>query len=155
MTSTHAQAAAMIRKHLKSLGIPARVKSESYAGGNSINVHVTDIAPTIANELRKYLRQYEMGTFDGMTDYYDCDNCRNDIPQVKYVFLNNDISTGMSQEIWDYLRAKWGNCEQAPANYTDAHNYRIGDEWASTLIHRVFNATIDSKFWESSNTLAG
>ncbi len=36
--------------------------------------------------------KYEMGSFDGMRDCYEFTNYRNDIDQVKYVFLSRDIS---------------------------------------------------------------
>ncbi len=40
--STHAAAAKMIRQHLKSIGVPGKVTSSSYSGGNSVNVNVGD-----------------------------------------------------------------------------------------------------------------
>ena len=45
MRTEAAKAAQIIRKHLKDNGITAKVTSQNYAGGNSINVKTFDLLP--------------------------------------------------------------------------------------------------------------
>lgn len=90
--STHAQAAKLVRQDLKKAfpSVKFSVKSRSYAGGNSIDIQWTN-GPTHDNVV-KVVGKYEQGTFDAMTDYYNYDNIRNDIPQVKYLLATRDIA---------------------------------------------------------------
>lgn len=56
--------------------------------------------------------KYEMGNFNGMTDSYDFTKCRDDIPQVKYVFLSRTISEESYQAKFDEYKkyyASWEN----------------------------------------------
>jgi hypothetical protein len=66
-----AQTAAIIRKMLKKTypHITFSVRSDNFANGNSVNVSWTDGIPTSA--IDSFLRQFEQGTFDGMTDCYN------------------------------------------------------------------------------------
>ena len=36
--------------------------------------------------------KYEQGAFDRKTECYEVTNCRDDIPQRKYVFLNREVT---------------------------------------------------------------
>jgi hypothetical protein len=38
--------------------------------------------------MEKTVQKYKLGYFDGLTDSYEYTNRRNDIPQVKYIFIN-------------------------------------------------------------------
>ncbi len=86
--SSQAAAAAMIRKELKKHGIKATVRSSSFAGGTSVDVTVSNLAPWVRREVEAFVGQFEYGHFDGMYDIYEYSNCRDDIPQVKFVFVN-------------------------------------------------------------------
>jgi len=121
--STAAQAASMIRKHLKANGIACTVKSENYAGGNSVNVWIADPLPATRAQIELYLAQFEYGSFDGMTDSYNYDNRRDDIPQVRFVFLNSEYSDEMRQACWEWLVSYYG-FENAPAGYRAAGSYQ-------------------------------
>jgi hypothetical protein len=63
------ETAKLIRKGLKANfpGVKFSVRSESYAGGASINVEYTN-GPLTKN-VEAYVKQYEGAGFDGMTDY--------------------------------------------------------------------------------------
>lgn len=101
--STHAQAAKMIKQELKQLfpNAAMRVKSKSYAGGNSLTVYIgerikTD-EPSIYGDFKtvnspeleaakKLISKYEYGSFDGMTDCYNHKSDNIELPRVKYAF---------------------------------------------------------------------
>ena len=90
--SSHAATAAAIRKELKAEfpGIKFSVKSESYAGGNSVSIKWEDGVTT--KEVDAVVNKYQYGSFNGMEDIYENTNNRDDIPQVKYVMTERTIS---------------------------------------------------------------
>lgn len=65
------------------------VKSSNFANGNSVDISWLDGVPT--KEIDTFARQFEYGTFDGMTDCYNYDN-KADHPQAKYVHCQRRIS---------------------------------------------------------------
>jgi len=148
--STHAQTAAMIRKHIKSLGIKAQVTSDSYAGGNSVRVSLTDETPAVCAKIEEYVNQFQYGSFNGMQDLYEYTNTRNDIPQVKYVFVNNHASPEMRQKIWDFMKGYYAGMEGCPADVKDAQNYlnpNFGG-YADQEIWRLFSGGFGREdFW--------
>ena len=89
--STVATAAGMIKAMLKKdyPSIKFSVKSDYFANGNSIDVNWVDGIPESA--IDSFLRQFEYGSFDGMTDCYNYDN-KHDYPQTKYVMAHRNIS---------------------------------------------------------------
>lgn len=94
-TSDHARGAKNIRKELRKRfpGVTFRVRSESYSGGDSINVDWTD-GPT-REAVEKVTGKYQEGSFDGMQDLYEY-NHDNFWPGIfggaKYVFENRHLS---------------------------------------------------------------
>lgn len=82
-----------IRKELKETfpGSKFTVRSRNFAGGNSVDVGIYD-TKIDCKKVDELLAKYEYGSFDGMTDMYNYDNKRDDVPQVKYVlsFLEID-----------------------------------------------------------------
>jgi hypothetical protein len=123
-----AQTAAIIRKMLKKTypHITFSVRSDNFANGNSVNVSWTDGIPTSA--IDSFLRQFEQGTFDGMTDCYNYDN-HADHAQAKYVHSNRHISDNIR------LQAEKDLCELAGVEFVDS-NMRLWDEWLSTQVWR-------------------
>lgn len=135
MRTPAAQAAALIRKELKKNNIKGRVTSENYSMGSSVNVHITDELPATMEAVKSFCSTYQMGHFDGMTDSYEYTNHDQDIPQAKYVFVDNDRSDEMSEAIATYLLANWQNFE-AMTGYD-----------RSDAIHRAFTGADDLGFW--------
>jgi len=124
-TSTHAAAAKMIRAELKRHGIRARVTSKSYAGGNSVDVHLTDELPATIAKVQEYVNQFQYGRFDGMQDLYEYTNRNSDLPQVKYAFVHVRYS--------DEIR-KAAEAEAERMQLPDAWlvlSGRIGNFWTS------------------------
>ena len=76
--STHAAAAKMIRQHLKAIGVTGKVKASSYSMGSSVRVEVSDITPAVRKELQAFVDQFQYGHFDGMNDYYEISNSRDE-----------------------------------------------------------------------------
>ena len=148
--SNHAAAAAAIRAELKRRGIAGTVRAHSYSGGSSVNANVADLPPGVAAELDAFCGAYEYGSFDGSTDCYEYSNRREDLPQVKFVFVTNHISDQMSARIWDYCRSHYSLSVVDRAAYMPEMDCD-GD----TLIRRVFNG-ICGDFWNvSSATVEG
>lgn len=104
MKSHAALAASMIRKHIKAMGVKARVTSELYSGGSAVNVEYTDIRPALHKEIKEYCSQFRRGHFDGSMDMYVYDNTRSDIPQVSYVNCKNIMSVELETLIYKYLK---------------------------------------------------
>ena len=148
-TSSHAQVAKLVRQQLKSWGIVGKVNSKSYSMGSSVNVYVNDLTPEIAKMVGDYLVQFEYGSFNGMEDYYKMSNVRDDIPQVKYAFLNNNMSDEMAQTIWDFARLHFVGMEFAPANYFDAHSFYNDNFhcYGGNLVWKLFTGNYEA-FWD-------
>lgn len=144
----HAAAAAMIRKHIKSLGIAAKVTSESYAGGNSVRVSVQDLDPATTKKIEEFANQFQYGHFDGMQDLYEYSNSRNDIPQVKFVFVSNRAGDEMRQKVWDWARSYYAGMEESPADAKEAGSYMHSGMglWGDVIIHRAFTGA-EKGFW--------
>ncbi len=103
-TSSHAGAAKLIRAELKKRSIKGRVNSKSYSGGNSITVTIEqDINPEAVKSISDFCDQFEYGHFDGMDDSYHYSNRRDDIPQVKFMFVSVDYSEKIRQAAKDYI----------------------------------------------------
>ena len=144
--STHAKAAKMIRTELKKNGVKAKVKARTYSGGDSIDVTVYNQLPAAMVEIKKYCDQYQMGHFDGMVDCYEYSNSREDIPQVKFVFVNNEISDEIKQAAWSWMRGYYGGLEEAPESFKDASQVRLWDTWGDQALYRVLNGS-EGTFW--------
>ena len=120
--SAHAAAAAMIRKEMKKNGIKGSVRSSSYSGGSSITVRVNDLTPWTLEALTRFVSGFQYGHFDGMYDIYEYSNNRDDIPQVRFTFVECSYSDELRQKAYDYLRATWAGYENHPKFFDEARN---------------------------------
>lgn len=107
--SSHALGAKNLRIELKRAfpRIKFSVRSESYSGGDSINVGWTD--GPLTEDVEKISNKYQEGSFDGMIDLYEYDHS-NVWPDVfggaKYVFENRHESTELLAKVakdWGYI----------------------------------------------------
>lgn len=102
-----AKAAKAIRAELKAIGVKARVKSQTYSGGDSVDVYVTDLTPELEQQVQTICKKYQEGHFDGMTDCYEYSNMNSDLDaQVKYVFVENSASEDMIANILNWLDSR-------------------------------------------------
>lgn len=101
--NSHAAAAKAVKTELKKAfpHIKFSVSSKTYSGGSSLRASWVD-GPTSA-QVHKILDKYQYGHFEGMTDCYDMTNCRNDIPQVKYVFAERQVSDQVNDSVFKGL----------------------------------------------------
>ena len=68
-------------------------KSSSYSGGDSINIVLGRFTSDKDFEKAKAIVDtFQYGHFDGMTDMYEYSKVREDIPQVKYAFVDRASS---------------------------------------------------------------
>lgn len=96
--SDHARAAANIKRELGEAfpGIAFRVRSESFAGGNAVDIHWED-GPT-TKEVEAFTGKYQRGDFNAMEDIYEYDNSAHAeavsawLGSSKYVHTHREIS---------------------------------------------------------------
>lgn len=146
MKSQAALTAAAIKKELKALGISCKAKSSNYSGGDSVDIKVEGLTPAQFSEIKSLLSKYQYGSFNGMDDSYSSDNLRNDIPQTKYLFIDNNHSPEMHQAAYEWS-IKHYRVEGLPELYSELQSHhRVGDEWAHTQVYRVL--ANDGPFWQ-------
>ena len=117
MKTEAAKTAQAIKKDLKAKfpGVAFSVKSENYAGGNSVDISYKATRETPAPKaIQEIVGKYQFGHFDGMQDLYEYSNTREDIPQAKFVFVNPDTRE-LRQEIEGEALRYWGveGCDDA------------------------------------------
>lgn len=146
--SDYAAAAKQIRQWLKGQGIAARVKSEGYSMGSSVRIYIQDQKPEVVAKVEEFAKQYQYGHFDGMQDLYEYSNSRKDLPQAKFVFVNNEISDEVRQQVWDLAINCVDGFEGAPANASEAGSFynKQMREYGSTIIYRLFSGAYD-QYW--------
>ena len=88
--SQAAQVAKNIKQVAKKYGMKVTASSQYFAGGNSVTVKVLTGSDDDVKKLKDYSLMYEAGSFDGMNDIYNYDNVRDDIPQTKYLFIDDE-----------------------------------------------------------------
>jgi len=139
---THAaEAAKIIRKELKAMGIKARVTSKTYSGGNSVDVDMIDQPRATVDAVKKMCAKFEYGHFNGQIDCYEYSNVRNDIPQVKYLFVRNEASAETKERLYQEMRNGWAGGEELPATYDAGCNVRFQGDFVCALVHRQFCQT--------------
>lgn len=153
MQSSQARTAKEIRTLLKSMNIPARVTSTCFAGGDAVDVHLTNQPPEIIEQIKTLTAKYEYGHFDGMDDLYVYSNNRTDIPQTKYLMIDNSFDDEIYEKAWQYLKEHYAGMESAPEHYKDAFSYWNDNFQAhgSTLVGRILRNTDnlgDAELWE-------
>lgn len=144
--SEQAQAAKAIRTKLKATwpGVTFKVTSESFAGGNAVDVRWTD-GPT-DRQVESLIHWHEEGTFDGMTDSYTYDRIHPNIPQAKYVQTQRSYSLTAKREAVDYMNQRYGWTLRLKEGSTygeidpasDSINEGAGG-WKSQRMHQVIH----------------
>lgn len=140
MKTTAAKAAAAIRKELKANypDLKFTCRSDNFAGGNAVRLSYENQAPDVHASIQKMLAKYQYGHFDGMIDLYEHSNVREDIPQVKYLQIKNEMSPLKKQGIWNKVRVFWAGGDDLPEDYDEARNMRLQNEWVSDRVWRAF-----------------
>jgi hypothetical protein len=121
---SHTIAAKNIRIELKRAfpGVKFSVRSDSYSGGNAIDIGWTD-GPT-HDQVKKITGKYSGGHFDGMTDCYEYS--RSPWTEVfgssKYVHCHRDYSDKMVASVMGRVCRHYGGIETQPT----VEDYRHG-----------------------------
>ncbi len=156
MLSSQAQVAKACRQYMKSINVKASCTSESFAGGTAVDVEYNDQSPTMHKQITTELSQYQVGSFDGMTDSYNYTNSRDDIPQTKYMHINNRFTDELKQKAWDCIRANYAEAKNLTATYSyEALNLEriAGGMHVDQFMFRFLNGSIDTElseqFWAS------
>lgn len=132
--STHAAAAKAIREELTSLKVKASVHSEVFAGGSAVTVIVNDLSPAAMDKVREACKRYQYGTYKTESDMYESDNIIQELPQVKYVQIDNRLSKQIKERITNALIS---------INYPDFVD--MNTAYGSETIYRMFR---NKDFWE-------
>lgn len=84
-----------------------------------------------------------------MEDIYEYSNRRNDIPQVKYLFVKNEFSDELKQKAWEYVRNAFGY-DDVPESYVEALNVYLKNhnEWVGHVVHMELSD--DGAFWRKN-----
>ena len=129
MKSQVALAAKAIKAELKAAfpGITFSVTSETYTGGNSVNISYED--SVCVSVIENVVGKYQMGSFNGLEDIYEYDNRNKEIPQAKYVFVRRTCSFAAKIEIAKELGI--------PENEIGSFNHSK-NEWNEALIWQRF-----------------
>lgn len=102
--SDHAKAAATVRGFLRAKGIQASVRSESFAGGSSLNVTLIDAKRSQVKTVQQMESLFEYGDFNPYTDCYlpkPLDK-ENTLPKVKYFISQARFTDDMLARISDW-----------------------------------------------------
>ena len=148
-----AEVAKLIRAELKRRGIPGSVHSKSFSMGNDVRVSLEDQPPDVIASLKEFCAPFERGHFDGMTDSYHYSNRRDDIPQTKYLFIDNHMSAAMAQAIWHWLKhvQRYREAELLPDLYSEAQYQRFGlHDCVDRMVWQTFNGSREG-FWEAES----
>lgn len=117
--SSHAATAKAIRKELKA-AFPNQkftVRAQSYSMGDNVNIDWTNGVST--DKVEEITDKYQEGHFNGMEDIYEYSNRNEDIPQVKFVFTNREISDEVFEGFFKQAKEKYADFE----NITDINEF--------------------------------
>lgn len=132
--SEYAQVAKLLKKKAKELGINVtRSRSKSFAGGDSVSLRFDSGSDDAVKQLEDYSHQFKQGHFDGMSDIYEYSNSRDDVPQTKYLFLEDDRADKILGDLAHYKTSWFANGEEV--NFAQ-FMYRLreqSDDWQKVL----------------------
>jgi hypothetical protein len=105
-----AQVAKLIKKVALQNGMKVKASSSNYSMGCSVTIKVLKGSDKDLEKLKDYSDQFKYGKFDGMNDIYDNTNVREDIPQTKYLSINDNRASEIlkyyDENIWK-TEKKW------------------------------------------------
>jgi hypothetical protein len=121
MTTQHAQVAKLIRAELRKHGITANVRSRTASMMTAVDVTLYDALPATVEQVESFCATFVYGHFDGMQDLYEYSNRRDDIPQVKFLHVRNEISPGRLASAWEYAKGYFADATQSaePNSFED------------------------------------
>lgn len=133
-----AQAAKLMRAELKKAfpNVTFSVRSNNYAGGDSVYVRWTD--GPVRDAVSEITGKYQYGHFDGMIDLYEYSNNIEGLPQVKYVLESRDIS----DEVYEATKAKIAE-EFGIEDATDENQWMAAfNDWSNHVVYRKLESRV-------------
>jgi hypothetical protein len=123
--STQAACAKMIRSELKEKfpDVKFSVRSETFAGGNSVDIEWTEAVTT--TDVNEVISKFRDGYFDGNSDCYEYYRNNDDIPRVKYIMLQRNISQECKNSVADFINATRPGLLDLDAINRDEHVRKI------------------------------
>lgn len=139
--SEQAQVAKIMKEYCLKIGLSRRqvkTRSSSFAGGDSVDVDLTDVHPVIVAHIKKFSHDYEQGSFNEMKDIYEYKSNEKGLPRTKYLHVNSHISTNTSKLLKEYVKDLYGVDNDKDCQ--DLHHC-----WLNQLIYRVGQTC---EFWD-------
>jgi hypothetical protein len=140
--SQQAQVAKRIKSFCKDLGVKCSAKSDSFSMGDSVTATVYDQPPEMLEKITEFAESHQYGNFNGMEDIYEYSNERGDIPQSKYVHVDNNYSDELRQDAWNAIRELYSDAKEGPLSAKDADQCQVMGEWGSTYIYRFLRGSL-------------
>ena len=143
-----AETAKLVRAALRQAfpGVRFSVRSDTYAGGASIDVGWTD-GPTPA-AVERVARRFEGASFDGqvdLTSYHDSLLAGPDgtVEQVHYgadfIFCQRELSEGYTARLAQRLTQLTGEAYDPNRRYVFGHQGRVIDEYGAAALWQLAN----------------
>lgn len=155
--SNHAAAAKQVRAFVKKLGLKGRVTGSAASMTDSVRVVLEDATPSQVDQVKEFANQYQYGHFDGMCDSYEYSNNRDDIPQVKFVFVRSDYSDGMKQKALDAITKQFELEALTYGNHERSFDAYGSQEDMDVVIHRTLGGRggfPNVSFWSDAELAA-
>ena len=148
---SHAEAGSLVRQFAKKFfpQYVVKVSSNSFAGGNSLDVYVSTPTGGQVNEvdfemISSFANMWEYGRFDGMTDCYEhYDNSGaltdsgNEVQAgVKYVHVNNRARFGTVEAILNEVLNEGRAFNEVVKYYTDSTG-RVAKAKAELVLQKM------------------
>jgi len=144
--SQAAQVAKNIKQVAKKYDMKVTASSQYFSMGNSVTVKVLTGSDDDVKKLKDYAAMYQYGSFDGMTDSYNSNNVRDDIPQTKYLSIDDERAQYIVKDLKgdkydDYTWKVDGEKVRSWYQFADAlkkvASNQVGFEWFSLLKNTV------------------
>ena len=135
-----AQVAKLIKKVALQNGMKVKASSSNYSMGCSVTIKVLKGSDKDLEKLKDYSDQFKYGKFDGMNDIYDNTNVREDIPQTKYLSINDDRASEIlkyyDENIWKTEKKwMWFDNELRSYEWINQIKEEFKNDWQKGLIN--------------------
>lgn len=144
--SEQAQVAKILKEKAKELGLKVKASSKSFAGGDSVTIKVLSGTDEGYAKLKEYSKQYQYGNFDGMIDLYEMSNVRDDIPQTKYLFVDDGRLTQIIDDYYEgspndfySLKFSQNGVDVSQHKFFQKIRELAGEDWREYAAHMIIH----------------
>jgi hypothetical protein len=149
MKTRSAICASEIKKELKVAfkNVKFSVRSDNFAGGNSVDITWTD-GPT-TEKVKNIVGKRQYGHFDGMIDLYELSNVRKDITQAKYVMPKREISFAFACKLAEIIKENRG--VEIEIKHTNYGYEVVNDQWSDIYLcwtsQLIYRESVNVEFY--------